>query len=94
MARDFKQAAAAASEAGKLKATITEATSTSKKEKKPAEKLPRINLALTPEQFDYIKTVAKASGQTQQGFIQKIITDYMAEHKKAYKAAKDLFNSL
>ena len=54
----------------------------------------RVNLALSPEAFDYIKTVSKATGQNQQAFIQMIINKYMADHKETYKAAKKLLNSL
>ena len=61
MAKDFKAGAQKASEAGRISATIKERTAPTEK---PA-KLPRVNLALTPEAFDFIKTVSKASGQTQ-----------------------------
>jgi predicted DNA binding CopG/RHH family protein len=90
MARDFKTGAQKASEAGRIHETIKERTTPTEK---PA-KLPRVNLALSPEAFDYIKTVSKATGQTQQAFIQMIINKYMAEHKETYKAAKKLLNSL
>ena len=92
-AKDFKAGAAKASEAGRISGAIREAAE-AKEAKKAAPKVPHINLALTDEAFDYIKTVAKATGQTQQAFLQKIINDYMTEHKTAYKKAKDLLNSL
>ena len=56
--------------------------------------LPRINLAFSPELYDYVKTMSKAAGLTYTEFINKIIRDHKAEHEDIYKRAIDIRNSL
>ena len=55
-------------------------------------KLPRINLALTHENYDYVKTCARASGQSYIAFINSIITMHRGTHPEDYEAAKKLLN--
>lgn len=54
----------------------------------------RINLAYTTENFEYIKTMARATGQTQTAFLNSIIEKDRAAHAAAYKKAKDLLADL
>lgn len=57
-------------------------------------KLPRINLAFTPDLYDYIRTMAKMTGQTYTEFINKILREYMENHAEQYKKAVELRESL
>lgn len=55
---------------------------------------PRINLALHPEQYDYIKTMARLQGQTMTGFINTIIAQHAEGHADIYNKAKELIKGL
>lgn len=59
-----------------------------------AQDRPRINLALDPEQYDYIKTMARLQGQTMTGFINGIIAQHAADHAEIYTKAKELIKGL
>ena len=56
--------------------------------------LPRINLAFTPETYDYVKTMSKITGMTYTEFINKILQDHKAAHDDVYKKAIEIRNSL
>ena len=56
-------------------------------------KLPRVNLALTQLNYDYVKTCARASGQTNIAFINSIITQHRETHPEEYETAKRLLES-
>lgn len=57
-------------------------------------KLPRINMAFTPELFDYIKTMARVTGMTQTEFVNNVLAQYKAEHMEQYAKAVEFRNSL
>ena len=57
-------------------------------------KLPRINLALAPDMYDYVKTMSKAAGLTYTEFIDKLLRDHMSEHGDIYEQAIKFRNSL
>lgn len=57
-------------------------------------KLPRVNLAFTPEIYDYVKTMSKASGMTYTEFINKILQNHKEQHSETYQKAVDIRNSL
>lgn len=57
-------------------------------------KLPRINLAFSPEVYDYVKTMSKAAGLTYTEFINRILLDHKAKHIDTYQQAVDIRNSL
>ena len=99
MKKDLKAAAAAASEAGRVKGAIDTAT------EEPAEvitpeapeektKRQRVNIALTPQTFDYVKKVSIATGQTQQELLSKMVDYYIADHMDIYQDILDLANRL
>ena len=46
--------------------------------------LPRINMAFTPENHEYIKTMALITGQTMTEFLNDIITEYRAQYDENY----------
>lgn len=57
-------------------------------------KLPRINLALAPDMYDYVKTMSKASGLTYTEFIDRILRDHKEKHGDAYNKAVEIRESL
>lgn len=57
-------------------------------------KLPRINMAFTPELFDYIKTMSRVSGITQTEFVNNVLAQYKAEHYEQYEKALEFRQSL
>ena len=56
--------------------------------------LPRINLAFTPANYDYVKTMAKISGLTMTEFINKIMDEHREAHGELYKQAVEIRNKL
>ena len=57
-------------------------------------KAPRINTAYTPENYEFIKIMSKASGYTLADFINIIIDNYRKEHLEQYNKVIELRNSL
>lgn len=57
-------------------------------------KLPRINLAFTPEIYDYVRTMSKAAGMTYTEFIDHILQAHKAEHADIYQQAINFRKSL
>ena len=53
-------------------------------------KLSRYNLGLTPENKEFIQVVARATGQTQNGFINAIIDAYREAHPEAVARAREV----
>lgn len=56
--------------------------------------LPRINLAFSPEIYDYVRTMSRASGLTYTEFIDKILRDHKEAHADTYQNIVDIRNSL
>lgn len=83
--RTGQQDTAPAAEAEKRKAE-------GKTQGRKGVKLPRVNLALTQLNYDYVKTCARASGQTNIAFINSIITQHRETHPEEYETAKKLLN--
>lgn len=57
-------------------------------------KLPRVNLAFSPEIYDYVKTMSKAGGMTYSEFLDKILRDHKEKHADTYQTIVDIRNSL
>ena len=57
-------------------------------------KLPRINMAFSPEAHDYIKTMARVRGESITDFVNVIIADHMDRNKELYEKAKEFINML
>lgn len=53
-------------------------------------KLPRINLAFSAENHDFIQTVSRVRGQNLTQFVNFIIAKYAEEHSDLYEKAKKL----
>lgn len=57
-------------------------------------KLPRLNMAFSPDVYDYIRTMSKVSGITLTEFVNKVMKQYMDEHMEQYEKAIEFRNSL
>lgn len=57
-------------------------------------KLPRVNLALAPDMYDYVKTMSKISGMTYTEFIDKLLRDHKATHGDIYAQAVKIRESI
>ena len=57
-------------------------------------KLPRINMAFTPQNYDYIKTMAQATGQSLTAFINSVIDASREDNKQLYYKALEFREEL
>ena len=57
-------------------------------------KMPRINMAFSPEIYDYIQTMARVSGITLTEFVNLAMKQHKEEHKDLYEKAVEFRNSL
>ena len=57
-------------------------------------KLPRINVAFSPQVYDYVRTMARAAGLSYTQFINVVLQEHKAEHEKLYQQAVKIRNSL
>ena len=57
-------------------------------------KLPRINLAFSPANYEYIETMARVRGQNLTEFINYVIDQHRADHQDTYKKALEFRDSL
>ena len=51
-------------------------------------KLPRVNLAITPDNLAYIKTMARVTGDGMTGFVNWVLFQHMQEHMDLYDKAQ------
>lgn len=54
----------------------------------------RINMAFTPDNHEFIKTMARISGKTMTEFANLCIEKYREEHPEIYEQAKQIIDSL
>lgn len=58
-------------------------------------KLPRINIAFSPDIYEYCRTMARAAGMTYTDFVNHVLRQHMEQHAEQYKKAiefrEDLF---
>ena len=57
-------------------------------------RLHRLNLALSDDMYDYVRTMARASGLTITDYMQRIVSRHMAENTELYEKAKAFRNAL
>lgn len=57
-------------------------------------KLPRLNLALAPDMYDYVKTMSKITGMTYTEFLDKVLRAHKEAHGEAYAAAVKIRESI
>lgn len=61
---------------------------------KKGVKLPRINLAFTPANYDFIKTMAQVRGQNLTEFVNDMLKEARESHADLYQKAIEFRNSL
>lgn len=57
-------------------------------------KLPRINLAFTPANYEFIKTMAQVRGQSLTEFVNDMLEEIRVEHADIYEKAMEFRNSI
>lgn len=57
-------------------------------------KLPRINLAFTPANYEFIKTMAQVRGQSLIEFVNDMLEEIRIEHADIYEKAMEFRNSI
>jgi hypothetical protein len=57
-------------------------------------RLQRINLAFTPTNLDYIRTMAKAKGMTQTQFVNQVLDRHREQAGEAFAKIKELLGDL
>lgn len=100
-AAEVMQEAAAQEEAAERKARRTyteqeaaEIMQTLQTSGRKGIKLPRINLAFTPELHDYIVTMSRARGENLTQFVNHVLKQHMDEHRDIYEKAIEFRKSL
>lgn len=54
----------------------------------------RINMAFTPENHEYIKVMAKITGQSMTEFCNYMLAEYRREHSEVFDRAKEIIEGL
>lgn len=57
-------------------------------------KLPRINLAFTPDNYEYIAIMSRVRGETLTDFVNAVLRKHREEHGDVYERAIEFRNSL
>ena len=57
-------------------------------------KLPRINLAFSPDIYDYIQTMSRVRGENMTQFVNLALRQHMEENRDIYEKAIEFRNSL
>ena len=57
-------------------------------------KLPRINLAFAPQNYEYVQTMSRVRGENMTEFVNMIIQQHMEEHGDIYARAIEFKKSL
>lgn len=63
-------------------------------QRKPREKLPRINMAFSPDNYDFIQTMARVRGETLTAFVNDIMDKAREENADLYRKALLFRNTL
>ena len=61
---------------------------------KKGVKLPRINLAFSPSNYEYIQIMSRVRGENLTQFINKIIAEHKEQHMDIYEKAQEFIDSL
>lgn len=61
---------------------------------KKGVKLPRINLAFSPSNYQYIEIMSRVRGENLTQFVNKIIQEHREQHGDLYEKAQEFINSL
>lgn len=57
-------------------------------------KMPRINMAFSPQNYDFIKVLSRVRGQSGTDFVNHLVDMYREQNKEQYEQAKAFLNSL
>lgn len=57
-------------------------------------KLPRINMAFSPSNYDYVVTMSRVRGENLTQFLNKVIAEHREAHEEIYQKAIEFKNSL
>lgn len=71
-----------------------EAMATGKTAGKKGLKMPRINLAFTPDNYEYIQTMARVRGENLTEFVNHIIKESMQNNADLYAKAQEFKQNL
>lgn len=72
----------------------TEAVNSLKTQGRGGCKLPRINMAFTPDNIEYLRIMSRACGLSMTELVNKIVADHAAAHADTVGKAKELLKSL
>lgn len=61
---------------------------------KKGVKLPRINLAFSPSNYQYVEIMSRVRGENLTQFVNKIIQEHREQHGDLYEKAQEFINSL
>ena len=61
---------------------------------KKGVKLPRINLAFSPSNYEYIEIMSRVRGENLTQFVNKIIAEHRDQHGDLYEKAQEFISSL
>lgn len=70
--------------------TIQEAQATQQTQGRKGYKMQRINMAFTPDNIDFLRTISKVKGQTMTQFVNDILDKARAENKELIEQIKSL----
>lgn len=73
---------------------VKEAQEELKTQGKKGAKAQRINMAFTPSNLQFIRTMSKAKGQTMTQFVNDLITKERTQNGDAYKQISDILSNL
>ncbi len=71
-----------------------QALSEGKTQGKKGCKLPRIHMAFTPENIDYIEVMSRLNGSTKGAFVNDLLKQHREENGEIYQKAKNLIDSM
>ena len=57
-------------------------------------KLPRINIGFTPENYQFIRIMSRATGQNMNSFLNLVVTAYRSEHPEIMEQAKSFLDTV
>ncbi|MFI3255454.1 MAG: hypothetical protein R3Y63_14135 [Eubacteriales bacterium] len=71
-----------------------QALSEGKTQGKRGCKLPRIHMAFTPENIDYIEVMSRLNGTTKGAFVNDLLNQHREDNGEIYQKAKNLITSM
>lgn len=57
-------------------------------------RLPRVNIALKPECYEFVRVMSKATGNTMNAFVNIVLTAYMNEHPEVMAQARSFLDTV